>query len=699
MIWGLSMQSIVSKGKDINEAIHLGLNLLEVSKKDVDIEIIQYEKKGFLGIKSKEAIVKLTKRNTESISPNQKQIVEEQDIFEKAEIFITELNDKETLPIEENLVREDPIGDMDSTTLLGKVWVKDGKLDCRPSPTHFPMVTIPKEIKLYKNNHLIKEETIIISNEDFYEIKVEQEEKATKWTVTMDEQKLKVSLYIEPGYKLNRTVEDIELDHHIELRTVVSQTNHNTLKYEEVIKKLEELRVKHGFNQDEILRAIEATEPGKFEIVTGIQPKPGKDGWVELFVDLGTREGPKEKQDGRVDFREIKQNPTVERGKVIGVIHPPVPGKIGYTVTNEPLPAPQTFPITIKLMKGVVVVDEKLVSTESGRPQMEKRGQLVKVGVMQKLTQKGDVDLSSGNIRFMGDVEIQGEVGDNMVVEAAGDIFVQRTVNMAKLVASGAIVTNGNILGSEISAGKNNMLIVELGHSLGIMHQHIENMVGVIKQLMLSPAFKSSDFSNAGLQPLVRILLEKKFNHFPPIAKKYVEIVRRGETYIDDEQWKEVALTLTKMFLTLTNEIVSLERISELSQKMKQLHQLSQTPVEPDSYITVPDVLNSKIYCSGDVTIIGKGCVNSKIHAGGILKINGIIRGGEVYGRLGVEINEVGAISGTATTVSAQADQKIIINKAMEGTTIKFGNVKYTFKETRHHIIAHLDQDQKIVFK
>jgi hypothetical protein len=87
------------------------------------------------------------------------------------------------------------------------------------------------------------------------------------------------------------------------------------------------------------------------------------------------------------------------------------------------------------------------------------------------------------------------------------------------------------------------------------------------------------------------------------------------------------------------------------------------------------------------------------VHAGGILKINGVLRGGEVYGRLGVEINEAGAESGTPTIITVPPDQEIRVNKVMEGTTIKVGNVKYTFSEKRTNIIAHLDDYDRIVFR
>ncbi|MFS0687693.1 FapA family protein [Sporosarcina sp. 179-K 8C2 HS] len=681
------MNSIVSKGKDINQAITIGLDLLEAKKSEVSIEIIQNETKGFLGIGSQEAIVKITRNNGTN---KQKDI----DPFDLVEKIASELPGQQSY-IEE--YKEDNSEDTQLESLEGKVWVEDGRLYCKSSPIRFPMVTIPDGVKLYKNGRQVSERTAVISEKDSYEIKVEDVEQDTKWSISMDQQRLKVMLDVEPGYKVKRKVIDLDPAHHLEL--VVEETSEveNNLSYATVLQELESLRVKHGFNQSEISKAMEVMQPATFEIATGIKPKPGKDGWLDIKVDVDTSEGLKEKKDGSVDFREIKTIPSVERGQVLAVVHPPIPGEMGYTVTNEPLPAKQTFPLIIKTGKGVMSVDNTIVATESGRPFIEKRGQLVKISIMQKLTHIGNVDLTSGNIRFLGDVEVVGEVKGTMSVEADGDIIIHQTVNMATLTAAGAVITYGNIIGSEISAGKNNMLVAELGHLLGIMNQHVSNLIGVIQQLSVSPAFKSSDLSRAGIQPLIQILLEKKFKALPPIAKKYVDIVRMSEDYLQEDDWREVATWLHKLFLSLTNEIASIDTIMGLSQKMMHLHELSQTPIEPDSYITISNSLNSSLYCSGNIIIIGQGCINTKVHAGGSLKIMGILRGGEVYGRLGVEINEVGAESGTSTLISVPDDQQIHIKKVMEGSSIKIGNSKYTFTNTRYNVTAYLSEDGRIV--
>lgn len=61
------MRTIEASGKTIDEAIFKGLKELEVSIDEVEIDIVQHETKGILGIGAKPAIVKLTEREPEQI--------------------------------------------------------------------------------------------------------------------------------------------------------------------------------------------------------------------------------------------------------------------------------------------------------------------------------------------------------------------------------------------------------------------------------------------------------------------------------------------------------------------------------------------------------------------------------------------------------------------------------------------------------
>lgn len=57
--------STEKKAKSVDEAIELALSELGIERKNADVEIVQYPKKGFLGVGSKDAVVKVTAKTQE----------------------------------------------------------------------------------------------------------------------------------------------------------------------------------------------------------------------------------------------------------------------------------------------------------------------------------------------------------------------------------------------------------------------------------------------------------------------------------------------------------------------------------------------------------------------------------------------------------------------------------------------------------
>lgn len=347
------MQSFVSRGKNVKEAIQLGLESMEAKKKEVSIEIIALEKKGFIGIGRKKAVVKLTRSKEETLVKDKWMNLE---TMEKQLDQITG-NDKDagfsnpagivTVPY-----KEEPDEDW-----RGKAWVENGELFVKDSPDQYPLVTIGRGVQLLKNNQLVTEQQVIVSERDKVKINLIEEEQDSKWKITVDKHRLQAILKVIPGHKVTYKLDDIQPDKQIKLVAEENKEMINTIKQAEVMKELESLSIKNGVNYRELERALQTKEEGTFEIATGKKAKEGKDGWVELKVEVDTKNGLEMDATGKINYREIKTIPTVDSGKVIAIIHPPVPGESGSTITDEPLPPRQTHPIILKTGKGVTAVD------------------------------------------------------------------------------------------------------------------------------------------------------------------------------------------------------------------------------------------------------------------------------------------------------------------------------------------------------
>lgn len=692
-------QSILSRGKDIKEAIQQGLDILGTKQEQVAIEIIQQESKGFMRLRSKEAVVKLTKLEEEGLKVIEDAFeVSLQEIEHSISKVLENIEQVPYSPEVTDLLKREQ-GSFIKQDKVGKVWIKDGRIYCEPTELKYPTITVCKEVKLLKNGELVKG-TVVATKDDQFAIETIEETVEPSWEITMDGQRLNVFLHVKPGLRKTYKVKDVEPDFHINIEAEEKIEVINNLEYKRILEELEDLRVVHGFNHSEIVKAVNTEKPGRFVIATGIAPKDGEHGRIEILTETKNKVGPKERADGTLDFREVKEIPTVQKGQVIALVHSHKSGLPGATVTNEPIPPKPTFPLTIHTGKGVSLIenDTKIVATESGRPVIEGKGLLTKVSIMQKFVHPGDINFTSGNLRFKGDVDILGNVEDGMLVEAEGQVKIYRNVFSSTVSSREKVLISGNSINSTISAGKQNVFASELVFLLTQIEEQMVAMNASIKQLMNLPAFKTTDFAKKGLLSLIRILVEKKFKQLIIFVKQFSELTKSGGSVINKE-WLELEEQLRLCFLSsISNEYHSIDGINSLLIKIEEMIEQYDPEKDKDCLVEMKYAHNSLIFSGGDVLIKGQGCYNSKIHAGGNLVIHGVLRGGEVYARLGATIKEAGSDGGVVSKIIVPSKGKIKIGLAKEGTVIQIGKAKYTFQKEQRDITARLDENERIVF-
>ena len=78
---GPKVKQITQTGATVEEAILLALHELNLTRKQVDVEIIQEAKRGFLGIGSRKALIRVTEKQIEKPSTKQEDIEESEFVF------------------------------------------------------------------------------------------------------------------------------------------------------------------------------------------------------------------------------------------------------------------------------------------------------------------------------------------------------------------------------------------------------------------------------------------------------------------------------------------------------------------------------------------------------------------------------------------------------------------------------------------
>ncbi|MFP4165068.1 MAG: DUF342 domain-containing protein [Chitinispirillaceae bacterium] len=183
-------------------------------------------------------------------------------------------------------------------------------------------------------------------------------------------------------------------------------------------------------------------------VAQAIPPQPGKDAIIEYKVDVEEKLSPEVKIDGSVDYRNVHAFTSVSEGQVLAVKIPPTEGIPGKAVTGESIKAQpgEDKPLAGGRNTQVSPDGLKLLSLKDGVIGFEDSMLQVK----EILSVPGDVDFSIGNIKFSGDVVIEGNVLPGFSVETEGDIHIRGEVESAKIVSrGGAVRIDKGVIGRE----------------------------------------------------------------------------------------------------------------------------------------------------------------------------------------------------------------------------------------------------------
>lgn len=212
---------------------------------------------------------------------------------------------------------------------------------------------------------------------------------------------------------------------------------------------LDEAGVCFGVDEDLVERLPQDPECyfRLFPVAQGEPAVHGKDGYaVDLFARKMERKL-MEDEFGQLDYMSLNTVQNVAEGDVICRIIPPTEGMPGRTVTDKELPARDGRPASPPAGRNTQVSEDgrTLVAAKSGHVEFTGRGFQVKP----VLDIEGNVDYSTGNINFVGDVHIKGDVLSGFSVRAMGDIIVEGVVEACSIESGGDLTVVKGIVGNE----------------------------------------------------------------------------------------------------------------------------------------------------------------------------------------------------------------------------------------------------------
>ncbi|MBU3190726.1 FapA family protein [Clostridium bowmanii] len=391
-----------------------------------------------------------------------------------------------------------------------------------------------------------------------------------------------------------------------------------------------------------------------------------------------------------IDYKAIGSVKGVEKGQVLAVLTPGKIGEDGIDITGKIIRVKTSKKIVLGAGEGCTMMDEfTVVATAEGRP--SNRGNTFFVYKIYEIN--GDVELKTGNIKFVGDIVISGSVREGMKVESGNCILIKNNVAEAEITASGDVVIKGNVIHSNVAAGKEDVLTLEYLSDLKNMKNDLSKLISSITQLKDMNLLDR----NTSDGELVKILLETKFKKIPLHAIKIHERILKEENTEDELLFiiKNRILNLAPLNIGHYEELN--DAITIIDNKISLLEMDLTLPVD----VLLDYCQDSIIKSSGNIIFSGKGQYVSQIEASDSVifqKDKSVARGGIIKAGKEIKCKIVGGLGGVATRLIVESHHgHIWAEVAYPNTRFIIGAKEYILDNSSKNIHAFIDENRDLI--
>ena len=234
----------------------------------------------------------------------------------------------------------------------------------------------------------------------------------------------------------------------LELELQFQRTSANTAdpEPEEVLAAIAEKGVVYGVKEDNIRQlCVKPVYNNAFVVARGIAPQVGKDGSLRFLVERNRELRPKIREDGTADFKDLGLVQNAVKGQTLCEVYAPEKGPDGCDIFGTVLPGTYGKEASAPVGQNTALNEQKdkVIALVDGNAEYRQGG----IHISDVLRIAGNVDNSTGDIDFVGDVVISGYVVSGFKVKSRGNIIVKYGVEGATLVAEGDIIINEGING------------------------------------------------------------------------------------------------------------------------------------------------------------------------------------------------------------------------------------------------------------
>lgn len=248
-------------------------------------------------------------------------------------------------------------------------------------------------------------------------------------------------------------------------RFMPPSVNGKLMSPRDIIAQLNGMGIIFGLKQEEIMNFVnDRCYFTEYVFAEGIPPRIGRDARIEYFFNTNPSLKPKRNEDGSVDYRNLNTINEVKAGALLARLIPADRGENGKDINGKAIPTRQVKTKRLEFGKNIEINEDKTEITSKVDGHVSLYG--TQVFVSDILDVPADVDNSTGNIRYKGNVHIHGSIRGGFIVEAQGDVIVDGVVEDAYVRSGGQIIVKCGV------HGKNRGILEARGN---VIIQFIEN--------------------------------------------------------------------------------------------------------------------------------------------------------------------------------------------------------------------------------
>jgi uncharacterized protein (DUF342 family) len=247
---------------------------------------------------------------------------------------------------------------------------------------------------------------------------------------------------------------DINNNNSVASVTVTPPQNGGEHVTEDMIRKaLEEKGVVFGYKENEIAGIAKSHTYGMDVVVAAWQPpENGVDGTITWKFDRETAGKPIEDDRGNVDYKNLGTVRNVYKGDVLAEITFPTDGVPGSDVRGSTLVPKAGKKASYQVGSNTALTEDgtRIVASSDGAL-VFKNGTFA---IEHELIIKTNIDFATGNIEFIGDIVVNGDILEGFMVKSfSGNVNIKGGVYGGEVIAAKDVVIKKGANHSKIEAG------------------------------------------------------------------------------------------------------------------------------------------------------------------------------------------------------------------------------------------------------